>query len=91
VINLKLKKKVGMDLLNFKLRLADNLINLGSSAVTKGKGRPSKKKLKNSQKKKKLKINKILPLLLHTTDSIAAIIAASFSICAFFKSFRFLR
>uniref|UniRef100_A0A2S2NID8 PiggyBac transposable element-derived protein 1 n=2 Tax=Schizaphis graminum TaxID=13262 RepID=A0A2S2NID8_SCHGA len=33
----KIKKKDRMDLLNFKLRLADNLINLGNSVVTKSR------------------------------------------------------
>lgn len=44
-----------MDLLNFKLRLADNLINLGSSAVTKSRGRPSSSTPENSPQTKKKK------------------------------------
>ncbi|KAL4125928.1 hypothetical protein QTP88_010165 [Uroleucon formosanum] len=51
----KIKKKDRMDLLNFKLRLADNLINLGSSAVTKSRGRPSSSTPKNSPQTKKKK------------------------------------
>ena len=51
----KIKKKDRMDLLNFKLRLADNLINLGNSVVTKSRGRPSSSTPKNSPQTKKKK------------------------------------